>query len=76
MSLLSSGVLKVGAGYAGYSSHWYLCMVHFFVVCGYQGVEEFSERLSLADELLNAILTEAQVFCVGLPMLIVEGFEC
>ena len=32
--------------------------------------EDDSEKLSLADELLNAVLAEAQVVCVGQPMLL------
>ena len=38
-------------------------VVHLFVVCGYQGSEEDSEKLSLTDKLLRAVLAEAQVVC-------------
>ena len=45
-------------------------MVHLFVVYGYQGEEEDAEKLRLTDGLLQAVLAEAQVVCVGQPMLI------
>ena len=41
-------------------------VVHLFVVYGYQGAEEDAERLKLTDHLLQAVLAEAQVVCVGL----------
>ena len=44
-------------------------MVHLFVVYGYQGAEE-DEKLRLTDRLLQAVLAEAQMVCVGQPMLI------
>ena len=46
-------------------------VVHLFVVYGCQGAEEDPEKLSLADRLLKAVLAEAQVVCVGQPMLVV-----
>ena len=45
-------------------------MVHLFVVYGYQGAEEDADKLQLTDGLLQAVLAEAQVVCVGQPMLI------
>ena len=45
-------------------------MVHLFVVYGYQGAEEDADKLRLTDHLLQAVLVEAQVVCVGQPMLI------
>ena len=45
-------------------------VVHLFVVYGYQGAEEDAEKLPLTDQLLQAVLAEAQVVCVGQPMLI------
>ena len=45
-------------------------MVHLFVVYGYQGAEEDAEKLRLTDHLLQAVLAEAQVVCIGQPMLI------
>ena len=45
-------------------------MVHLFVVYGYQGAEEDAEKLRLTDRLLQAALIEAQVVCIGQPMLI------
>ena len=45
-------------------------VVHLFVVYGYQGAEEDAEKLRLTDHLLQAVLVEAQVVCVGQPMLI------
>ena len=45
-------------------------MVHLFIVYGYQGAEEDAEKLRLTDRLLQAVLAEAQVVCVGQPMLI------
>ena len=40
-------------------------MVHLFVVYGYQGAEEDAGKLRLTDRLLQAVLAEAQVVCVG-----------
>ena len=45
-------------------------VVHLFVVYGYQGAEEDAEKLWLTDCLLQAVLAEAQVVCIGQPMLI------
>ena len=45
-------------------------VVHLFVVYGYQGAEEDAEKLRLIDRLLQAVLAEAQVVCIGHPMLI------
>ena len=45
-------------------------VVHLFVVYGSQGAEEDAEKLRLTDQLLQAVLAEAQVICVGQPMLI------
>ena len=45
-------------------------VVHLFVVYGYQGAEEDAEKLRPTDRLLQAVLAEAQVVCVGQPMLI------
>ena len=45
-------------------------VVHLFVVCGYQGAEEYAEKLQLTDRLLQAVLAEAQVVCIGQPLLI------
>ena len=44
--------------------------IHLFVVYGYQGAEEDADKLQLTDRLLQAVLAEAQVVCVGQPMLI------
>ena len=44
-------------------------MFHLFVVYGYHGVEEDAEQL-LTDKLLQAVLAEAQVVCIGQPLLI------
>ena len=46
-------------------------VVHLFVVYGYQGAEEDADQFLLTDKLLQAVLAEAQVVCVGQPMLIV-----
>ena len=43
---------------------------HLFVVYGYQGAEEDAEKLRLTDRLLQAVVAEAQVVCIGQPMLI------
>ena len=48
-------------------------VVHLFVVYGYQGAEEDADQLLLTDRLLQAVLAEAQVVCVGQPMLIIAG---
>ena len=45
-------------------------VVHLFVVFGYQGAEEDADQLLLIDKLLQAVLAEAQVVCVGQPILI------
>ena len=45
-------------------------VVHLFIVYGYQGVEEDAEKLRLTDRLLQAVLAEAQVVCLGQPLLI------
>ena len=45
-------------------------VVHLFVVYGYQGAEEDAEQLLLTDELLQAVLAETQVVCVGQLVLI------
>ena len=45
-------------------------VLHLFVLCGYQGVEEDADQLLLVDKLLQAVLAETQVVCVGQPMLI------
>ena len=45
-------------------------VVHLFVVYGYQGAEEDADQLLLTDRLLQAVLAEAQVVCIGQPMLI------
>ena len=44
-------------------------VVNLFVVYGYQGAAEDSDQLLLADKLLQAVLAEAQVVCVGQPVL-------
>ena len=45
-------------------------VVHLFVVYGYQEEEEVSEKLQLTDKLLQAVLAEAHMVCVGQPLLI------
>ena len=45
-------------------------VVHLFVVYGCQGAEEDADLLLLTDKLLQAVLAEAQVVCVGQPLLI------
>ena len=45
-------------------------VVHLFVVYGYQEAEEDADQLQLTDKLLQAVLAEAQVVCIGQPMLI------
>ena len=44
-------------------------VVHLFVVYGYQGTEEDADQPQLTDKLLQAVLAEAQVVCIGQPML-------
>ena len=48
-------------------------VVHLFVVYGYQGAEEDADKLRLTDQLLQAVLAEAQVVCIGQPLLILLG---
>ena len=45
-------------------------VVHLLVVHGYEGAEEDAENLQLTDRLLQAVLAEAQVVCIGQPMLV------
>ena len=45
-------------------------MVHLFVVYGCQGAEGDPDQLKLTDKLLQAVLAEAQVVCIGQPLLI------
>ena len=45
-------------------------MVHLFVVYGYQVAEEDAEKIRLTDHLFQAVLVEAQMVCIGQPMLI------
>ena len=45
-------------------------MVHLSVVHGYQGTEEDADQLKLTEKLLQAVLAEAQVVCIGQPLLI------
>ena len=45
-------------------------VVHLFVVHGYQGAEEEADQLLLTGKLLQAVLAEVQVVCVGQTMLI------
>ena len=59
--LLSLVIFLVGTGYVG-------CVVHLLA-------EEDSEKLSLTDKLLNAVLAEAQVVCVCQPMLALGDFH-
>ena len=44
-------------------------VVHLFVVYGYQEAEVDAEKLRLTDHLLQAVLVEAQMVCIGQPML-------
>ena len=43
-------------------------VVHLFVVYGYQGAEEDADQLQLTDKLLQAVLVEAHMVCIGQPM--------
>ena len=45
-------------------------MLHLFLVYGYQGAEEDSKKLQLTVKLLQDVLAEAQVVCVGQPLLV------
>ena len=51
-------------------------VVHLFVVCCYQGTEEDAEKLQLTDRLLQAVLAEAQVVCIGQPLLTAAVIPC
>ena len=42
----------------------------WFILYWYQGAEEDGDKLRLTDELLQAVLAEAQIVCVGQPMFI------
>ena len=43
-------------------------MVHLFVVYGHQEAKEDADQLLLTDKLLQAVLAEARVVCIGQPM--------
>ena len=45
-------------------------VVHLFFVHGYQGEEEDADQLLLTDKLLQSVLAEAQVVCIGQPLFI------
>ena len=45
-------------------------VVHLFDFYGYQGTEDDADKLQLTDKLLQAVLAEAQVVCIGQPILI------
>ena len=48
-------------------------VVHLSVVHGYQGSEEDSDKLLLTDQLLSAVLAEAQVVCGGVSLYFIVG---
>ena len=50
-------------------------VVHLCVVYGYQGAEEDADQLQLTHKLLQADLAEAQVVCIGQPMLIAGDLD-
>ena len=50
-------------------------VVHLFVVYGLQGAEDDADKLKLTDRLLQAVLSEAQVVCVGQQMLIAGDLD-
>ena len=45
-------------------------VVHLFVVYGFHVAEEDADQPLLTDKLLQAVLAEAQVVCIGQPLLI------
>ena len=63
---LGSGVLSAGLGFENHSPTGMEGVVY-----GYWEAEEDPEKLVLTDKLLQAVLAEAQVVCVGQPLLIV-----
>ena len=50
-------------------------VVHLFVVYGYQVAEEGAGKLRLTDRLFQPVLAEAQVVCIGQPMLIADDLN-
>ena len=50
-------------------------VVHLFVVYRYHGAEEDADQLKLADKLLQAVLAEGQVVCIGQPLLIAGDLD-
>ena len=64
------GIFQVGSGFENHFPTAQGGVVHLFVVYGYQGTEENADQLHLTDKLLQAVLAEAQVVCIGQPMLI------
>ena len=61
---------KLGRVFLNHSSFWKRRSVFFCCFFGYQGAEEDADQLLLTDELLQAVLAQAQVVCIGHPMLI------
>ena len=51
------------------------CAFHLFVVYGCQGAEEDPDQLKLTDKLLQAVSAEAQVVCVGQPLLVAGDLD-
>ena len=46
-------------------------IAHLSVIHGYQGAESDPEKLTLADNVLAAVLAEAKVCCAGQPVVLV-----
>ena len=51
-------------------------IVHVVVVCGYQGADSDSEKLSVTDLLFQAVLCELSVVGQGPLQLILGDFQC
>ena len=51
------------------------CVVHLFVIYGYQGAESDPEKLQLSEHLFAAVLAEARMCCAGQPVILAGDFN-
>ena len=65
-----SGVFQLGPSSENHSSYWSWRSGSSFCCLWLSRAEEDAEKLQLTDRLLQAVLAEAQVVCIGQPMLI------
>ena len=51
------------------------CVVHLFVIYGYQGAENDPEKLQLSEHLFAVVLAEARMCCAGQPVILAGDFN-